>query len=141
MAREGIYVGSKEIIQRYVGTRLVWEKVTIQFDEILRFTSNRFGSFWRFGSTERAFIDLGISERRPYGLDGIEDCNVVKLQNSNKIFEVRVVISQRDTGYSTSYQRRYNYQLFVIFKNTDEVQGFISNKYNETYIFGRKRGG
>ena len=141
MAREGIYVGSKEIIQRYVGTRLVWEKVTIQFDEILRFTSNRFGSFWRFGSTERAFIDLGISERSPYGLDGIEDCNVVKLQNSNKIFEVRVVISQRDTGYSTSYQRRYNYQLFVIFKNTDEVQDFISNKYNETYIFGRKRGG
>lgn len=141
MAREGIYVGSKEIIQRYVGTRLVWEKVTIQFDEILRFTSNRFGPFWRFGSTERAFIDLGISERRPYGLDGIEDCNVVKLQNSNKIFEVRVVISQRDTGYSTSYQRRYNYQLFVIFKNTDEVQDFLSNKYNETYIFGRKRGG
>ena len=141
MAREGIYVGSREIIQRYVGTRLVWEKVTIQFDEILRFTSNRFGSFWRFGYTERAFIDLGISERRPYGLDGIEDCNVVKLQNSNKIFEVRVVISQRDTGYSTSYQRRYNYQLFVIFKNTDEVQDFISNKYNETYIFGRKRGG
>lgn len=141
MAREGIYVGSREIIQRYVGTKLVWEKVTIQFDEILRFTSNRFGSFWRFGSTERAFIDLGISERRPYGLDGIEDCNVLKLQNSNKIFEVRVVISQRDTGYSTSYQRRYNYQLFVIFKNTDEVQDFISNKYNETYIFGRKRGG
>lgn len=141
MAREGIYVGSNEVIQRYVGTRLVWEKVTIQFDEILRFTSNRFGSFWRFGSTERAFIDLGISERRPYGLDGIEDCNVVKLQNSNKIFEVRVVISQRDTGYSTSYQRRYNYQLFVIFKNTDEVQDFISNKYNETYIFGRKIGG
>ena len=141
MAREGIYVGSNEVIQRYVGTRLVWEKVTIQFDEILRFTSNRFGSFWRFGSTERAFIDLGISERRPYGLDGIEDCNVVKLQNSNKIFEVRVVISQRDTGYSTSYQRRYNYQLFVIFKNTDEVQDFTSNKYNETYIFGRKRGG
>ena len=141
MAREGIYVGSKEIIQRYVGTSLVWEKVTIQFDEVLRFTSNRFGSFWRFGSTERAFIDLGISERRPYGLDGIENCNVLKLQNSNKIFEVRVVISQRDTGYSTSYQRRYNYQLFVIFKNTDEVQDFISNKYNETYIFGRKRGG
>lgn len=26
MAREGIYIGNKEIIQRYVGTRLVWEK-------------------------------------------------------------------------------------------------------------------
>ena len=141
MAREGIYVGSKEIIQRYVGTRLVWEKVTIQFDEVLRFTSNRYGSFWRFGSTERAFIDLGISERRPYGLDGIEDCNVVKLQNSNKTFEVRVVMNQQDTGAYASYRKQYNYQLFVIFKNTDEAQDFLSNKYNETYIFGRKRGG
>lgn len=26
MAREGIYIGNKEISQRYVGTRLVWEK-------------------------------------------------------------------------------------------------------------------
>ena len=141
MAREGIYVGSREIIQRYVGTRLVWEKVTIQFYEILRFSSNRFGSFWRFDSTERAFIDLGISERRPYGLDGIENCNVVKLQNSNKIFEVRVAISQQETGSYTNYRKQYNYQLFVIFKNTDEVQDFLSNKSNETYIFGRKIGG
>ena len=141
MAREGIYVGGKEITQRYVGTRLVWEKVTIQFDEILRFSSNRFGAFWRFGSTERAFIDLGVSERRPYGLDGIENCNVVKLQNSNKIFEVRVAISQQETGSYANYRKQYNYQLFVIFKNTDEVQDFLSNKYNETYIFGRKRGG
>lgn len=141
MAREGIYIGNKEIIQRYVGTRLVWEKVTIQFDEVLRFTSSRYGSFWRFGSTERAFIDLGISERRPYGLEGIDNCNVLKLQNSNKTFEVRVVVNQQDTGAYASYRKQYNYQLFVIFKNTDEVQDFLSNKYNETYIFGRKRGG
>lgn len=141
MAREEIYVGSNEVIQRYVGTRLVWEKVTIQFDEILRFSSNRFGSFWRFGSTERAFIDLGISERRPYGLDGIENCNVVKLQNSNKVFEVRVVVGQQETGAYANYRKQYNYQLFVIFKNTDEVQDFLANKSNETYIFGRKRGG
>lgn len=26
MAREGIYVGSREVVQRYVGTQLVWEK-------------------------------------------------------------------------------------------------------------------
>ena len=26
MAREGIYIGNKEIKQRYVGTKLVWEK-------------------------------------------------------------------------------------------------------------------
>ena len=26
MAREGIYIGNKEVTQRYVGTQLVWEK-------------------------------------------------------------------------------------------------------------------
>lgn len=31
MAREGIYVGGKEVIQRYVGTRLVWEKILSLF--------------------------------------------------------------------------------------------------------------
>ena len=30
MAREGIYVGGKEVTQRYVGTRLVWEKVRFE---------------------------------------------------------------------------------------------------------------
>lgn len=30
MAREGIYLGGKEIIQRYVGTRLVWEKIRFE---------------------------------------------------------------------------------------------------------------
>ena len=30
MAREGIYVGGKEITQRYVGDRLVWEKVRFE---------------------------------------------------------------------------------------------------------------
>ena len=31
MAREGIYVGGKEITQRYIGTRLVWEKILFPF--------------------------------------------------------------------------------------------------------------
>lgn len=31
MAREGIYLGDKEVIQRYVGTRLVWEQARLLF--------------------------------------------------------------------------------------------------------------
>ena len=30
MAREGIYVGGKEVVQRYIGSRLVWEKVRFE---------------------------------------------------------------------------------------------------------------
>lgn len=31
MEREGIYVGNKEVTQRYIGTRLVWEKIKLLF--------------------------------------------------------------------------------------------------------------
>ena len=31
MAREGIYVGNKEVTQRYIGSRLVWMKIRLLF--------------------------------------------------------------------------------------------------------------
>lgn len=31
MKREGIYVGNKEVTQRYIGSRLVWEKMKLLF--------------------------------------------------------------------------------------------------------------
>ena len=31
MEREAIYVGNKEVTQRYVGARLVWEKIKLLF--------------------------------------------------------------------------------------------------------------
>lgn len=32
MEREGIYVGNKEVTQRYIGSRLVWEKIKLLFN-------------------------------------------------------------------------------------------------------------
>lgn len=31
MEREGIYVGNKEVTQRYIGSRIVWEKMKLLF--------------------------------------------------------------------------------------------------------------
>ena len=31
MEREGIYVGNKEVTQRYIGARLVWEQIKLLF--------------------------------------------------------------------------------------------------------------
>ena len=31
MAREGIYVGNKEVAKRYIGNKLVWEKLKLLF--------------------------------------------------------------------------------------------------------------
>ena len=33
MAREGIYVGNKEVTQRYIGARLVWMKIRLLFSD------------------------------------------------------------------------------------------------------------
>ena len=33
MEREAIYVGNKEVTQRYIGARLVWEKIKLLFNE------------------------------------------------------------------------------------------------------------
>ena len=42
MAREGIYVGGKEITQRYVGDKLVWEKVKVLFSGNVPINYNRY---------------------------------------------------------------------------------------------------
>ena len=140
MAREGIYVGSKEIIQRYVGTRLVWEKVKIQFNEITNFSSSRFGSFESYGNTT-IDIDLGTSATWPSGLArNIQDANVIKLRNADLIFEVSVTLTRQTIGYYSG-QNQYIHKLLVTFKNAEDQQLFLRNKYNETYIFGRKIGG
>lgn len=140
MAREGIYLGAKEIIQRYVGTRLVWEKVKIQFNEITNFSSSRFGSFESYGNTT-IDMDLGTSATWPLGIDrNIQDANVIKLRNADLIFEVSVTLTRQNIGYYSG-QNQYIYKLLVIFKNTEDQQSFLRNKYNETYIFGRKIGG
>ena len=140
MAREGIYIGNKEIIQRYVGTSLVWEKVKIQFNEITNFSSNRFGSFENFAPTI-IYMDLGTSASWPIGIaPNIQDSNVIKLRNADLIFEVSVRIDRQTIGYYSG-RNQYNYKIIVTFRNEEDQQAFLRNKYNETYIFGRKIGG
>ena len=140
MAREGIYVGGKEITQRYIGTRLVWEKVKIQFNEITNFSSSRFGSFESFTPTTM-YMDLGTSASWPVGIaPNIQDSNVIKLRNADLIFEVSVRIDRQTIGYYSG-RNQYNYKIIVTFRNEEDQQSFLRNKYNETYIFGRKIGG
>ena len=140
MAREGIYFAGKEITQRYLGTRLIWEKVKIQFNEITNFSSSRFGSFESFTPTTM-YMDLGTSASWPVGIaPNIQDSNVIKLRNADLIFEVSVGISRQNIGYYSG-QNQYIHKLLVTFKNAEDQQSFLRNKYNETYIFGRKIGG
>ena len=41
MEREAIYVGNKEVTQRYVGSRLVWEKIKLLYSSHVFITYDR----------------------------------------------------------------------------------------------------
>ena len=41
MEREAIYVGNKEVTQRYIGARLVWEKIRLVFSGNVSITYDR----------------------------------------------------------------------------------------------------
>lgn len=75
MAREGIYVGGKEINQRYVGTRLVWEKVHFElvgtffcFMTKLPYEINIIVYFRSFEALETLADSIYYLKSREYGL-------------------------------------------------------------------------
>lgn len=54
MEREGIYVGNKEVTQRYIGSRLVWEKIKLLFDGNI--------SINYFRDTSQIILNKGFSQ-------------------------------------------------------------------------------
>ena len=127
MAREGIYFAGKEITQRYLGTRLIWEKVKIQFNEITNFSSSRFGSFESFTPTTM-YMDLGTSASWPVGIaPNIQDSNVIKLRNADLIYEVSVRVERQSIGYYSG-RNQYNYKIIVVFKNAEDQQSCLRKK-------------
>lgn len=112
MAREGIYIGNKEIIQRYVGTRLVWEKLI----EVAHFEN--FTDWKRDGQLA---IKRTVTAQREYGQPKPSNINyeVTKVKVNGKMFEVinffLLVVETRNT---------WVYDFLLTFKNTadrDEV--------------------
>lgn len=112
MAREGIYIGNKEIIQRYVGTRLVWEKLI----EVAHFEN--FTDWKRDGQLA---IKRTVTAQREYGQPKPSNINyeVTKVKVNGKMYEVinffLLVVETRNT---------WVYDFLLTFKNTadrDEV--------------------
>lgn len=112
MAREGIYVGGKEIIQRYVGTRLVWEKLI----EVAHFEN--FTDWERDGQLA---IKRTVTVQREYGQPKPNNINyeVTKVKVNGKMYDVQnfflLVVETMNT---------WVYDFLLTFKNTadrDEV--------------------
>ena len=112
MAREGIYVGGKEITKRYVGTRLVWQKLI----EVAHFEN--YTDWERDGELA---IKRTITVQREYGKPKPSNINyeATKVKVNGKMYDVQnfylLVIETWNT---------WVYDFLLTFKSTadrDEV--------------------
>lgn len=120
--REGIYVGGKDIIERYVGDKLVWSKwVYVGYYQNLRTPSE----------------SQGYLVFDPIFSNGFND----KYRYESKVKDVKVRIQHRNNTVTTVYAkyaqlyRRYtgedNYSigssLYISFKDDNQRQVFKNN--------------
>ena len=128
--REGIYVGGKDIIERYVGTRLVWSKwVYVGYYQNLRTPYDSQGYL--------IFDSISSS--------GFND----KYRDESRVKDVKVRIQHRNDTITTvyaKYARLYdsntgqdNYSrgksLYISFKDDNQKQVFESNFANGDSLF------
>lgn len=129
--REGIYVGGKDIVERYVGDKLVWSKwVYVGYFQNLRipFDSNGYLIF-SISSADGDFNDKYREESR------VKDVKVRIQHRNNTITTVHAKYAEvfrRETG-----QDNYNSgnSLYISFKDDNQKQVFKSNFANGDSLF------
>ena len=114
MLREGIYIGGKEMVRRYVGNKLVWQKKNR--NHIGKLTLN-----FKAKDTSQAIATLNTL----YSYDAYEDLEkytkATVVKRFDKFFKVNAV--QMSSGYSSS-SRDYGY-LSIFFKNQSDRDYFL----------------
>lgn len=97
--REGIYVGNKEVTKRYIGNRLVWEKLKLLF-------SGKATLFYSAFTRSVSIVnqDLSFENAKVIEINGhkIEISKVTKGINSS---EFKFVDSAREFERKTNFKR------------------------------------
>lgn len=111
--REGIYVGGHEIVQRYVGNRLVWEKwviVAVFYNNLNNHLVTHNNSPYQSEKTSvfRVPSDLNISK-----IDGS-----TRVQKGNTVF-TNVLVSKILSSYGF-----FENDFAIIFPSADEKKRF-----------------
>lgn len=115
MAREGIYAGDKEVVQRYIGSRLVWEQKLTEVAHFENFTD------WKpYGdrAIKRTFqLTKGHNDTRQPNFD--YDATRAKVNGKlYDIYEAHLSVEE--------YSFVYLYNFIITFKNKadrDDVSG------------------
>lgn len=128
--REGIYVGGKDIIERYVGTRLVWSKwVYVGYYQNLRTPYDSQGYLVFDSISSSGFNDKYRDESR------VKDVKV-QIQHRNDtittVYAKYARLYDRNTGQD-NYRRGKS--LYISFKDDNQKQVFKSNFANGDSLF------
>lgn len=125
--REGIYVGGHEIVQRYVGYNLVWEKLKLEL----------------IGSASLPFVLEGgntvvFNLDNANGIYNIGDLEKFKKSYAVKRGGVTYKISSIALNETTgTYHEKYGY-FKIFFKTVSEANKFLS-KSGETSFYRKIR--
>ena len=123
MAREGIYVGGKEIVRRYVGDKIVWRK------------SYYAQAFASSGAVEIPFQDGLKIEFRRYGYsssvyNGTIDDGRLELDGNIAYF------SRLEADlYTNSYNNETYNRMIITFFNENDKNKFMGKRFNNIKIF------
>lgn len=128
--REGIYVGGKDIIERYVGTRLVWSKwVYVGYYQNLRTPYDSQGYLIFDSISSSGFNDKYRDESR------VKDVKV-RIQHRNDtittVYAKYARLYDRNTGQD-NYRRGKS--LYISFKDDNQKKVFKSNFANGDSLF------
>lgn len=123
--REGIYVGGHEIVERYVGSRLVWEKSMFvkQIDVSEEISISGGGE---------STISL-VVERNGYR-------NTGHWGNGKLIIAGRTILIKSATAeiYTDSWNSRSYYKVTMEFYNPSDKNYFLSNRNNRFQFYSKK---
>lgn len=123
--REGIYVGGHEILERYVGSRLIWEKWVfvkrIDISEEVSISG---------GSELTVLLTVERNGQRSTGRWG----------NGKLIIAGRTILVKSVTAemYTDSFNNRTYYKVTVEFYNSTDKNQFLSSRNNRGFQFYSK---
>lgn len=123
--REGIYVGGHEIVERYVGSRLVWEKSMFvkQIDVSEEISISGGGELT---------VSL-VVERNGYR-------NTGRWGNGKLIIAGRTILIKSATAeiYTDSWNSRSYYKVTLEFYNQTDKNYFLSSRNNRFQFYSKK---
>ena len=123
MAREGIYVGGKEVVERYIGDKLVWKKYRFRIVNTLSATLNCYTRFsYRYVGLKSGHYYLRIEEK-------FVKVYVYKLSTASLSF-VFLLGQSEDAGVDESSKRQ---------ALSDLTRNWFRNDYKDIVLYDRMR--